>query len=175
MDLIASFSSQKVNAFNFFVLHGILGDDDLIFLFDTGAICPVVGVNSFFRKGKTDLNQDTLAQILQNEINAQGVLSRPVPLKTANSQEITTYPCVCHHVSIENTAERDFYFDISFDDISIPLLGSSFIDDCAYSHAINGNLNITGMKPQAGASYYSGRNILDFDKVAAKFAANAES
>ena len=50
MDLIASISSQKINTFNFFTVHGILGDDDLIFLFDTGAICPVVGVNSFFRK-----------------------------------------------------------------------------------------------------------------------------
>lgn len=66
-------------------------------------------------------------------------------------------------------------FDISFDDISIPLLGSSFIDDCAYSHAINGNLNITGMKPQAGVGYYSGRNVLDFDKVAAAFAQTTSS
>ncbi len=173
MDLIASFSSQKVNTFNFFILHGLLGDDDLIFLFDTGAICPVVGVNNFFRR-KTDNGKDILIQVLQKEISTQGIVSRPVPLKTANSQEVTTYPCVCHHVSIENTAERDFYFDISFDDISIPLLGSSFIDDCAYSHAINGNLNITGMKQQAGAGYYTGRNVLDFDKVAEKFAISAK-
>ena len=170
MDLIASISSQKINTFNFFTVHGILGDDDLIFLFDTGAICPVVGVNSFFRKSISNNDMSILEQILREEISAQRIVSRPVPLKTANSQEVTTYPCVCHHVSIENTAERDFYFDLSFDDISIPLLGSSFIDDCAYSHAINGNINITGLKPQAGADYYSGRNVLDFDKVAAKFA-----
>lgn len=175
MDLIASFSSQKVNTFNFFVLHGLLGDDDLIFLFDTGAICPVVGVNNFFREVRSDRNRNTLERILHNEIDVQGIVSRPVPLKTANNQEVSTYPCVCHHVSIENSTERDFFFDISFDDISIPLLGSSFIDDCAYSHAINGNLNITGMKPQAGVGYYSGRNVLDFDKVAAAFAQTTSS
>lgn len=74
-----------------------------------------------------------------------------------------------HNVSIENTAKRDFYFDISFDEISIPLLGSSFIDDCAYSHAINGNLNITGMKNKTGTGYYDENNVLDFDAVVAKF------
>ena len=70
MDLIASFSSQKVNTFNFFILHGLLGDDDLIFLFDTGAICPVVGVNNFFRR-KTDNGKDILIQVLQKEISTQ--------------------------------------------------------------------------------------------------------
>ena len=175
MDLIASFSSQRINAFHFFVIHGLMANKDLVFLFDTGASCPVLGVNSFFRDGDTTNNRHILEQLLYNELSSQNILPRPIPFKAANNQEMTTYPCVCHNVSIENTAERDFYFDISFDDISIPLLGSSFIDDCAYSHAINGNLNITGMKPQAGAGYYAGRNVLDFDKVAEKFAANAES
>lgn len=175
MDLIASFSSQKVNTFNFFVIRGIFGNAGLFFLFDTGAVCPVVGINNFFDIGDESSSKSNLEQIIHQEITAQHISPRPIPLKAANNQPVTTYPCVCHHVSIENTAERDFYFDISFDDISIPLLGSSFIDDCAYSHAINGNLNITGMKPQAGAGYYAGRNVLDFDKVAEKFAANAES
>ena len=72
-------------------------------------------------------------------------------------------------VSIEGTAERDFYFDFSFSDISLPLLGTSFSDDCAYNHAVNGSLNITSMKQQAGEGYYTGENVLDFDKVVEKF------
>ena len=49
MDLIASFSSQKINRFHFFDINGILDEDkDLVFLFDPGAACPVIGVNSFF-------------------------------------------------------------------------------------------------------------------------------
>ena len=174
MDLMASFRSRKVNTFHFFSVYGILGDTGLVFLFDTGAACPVIGINNFFYEN-IDLNErSVLEKLLKDELLKQAIMPRPVPLKAANNQPVTTYPCVCHHVSIENTAKRDFYFDISFDDISIPLLGSSFIDDCAYSHAINGNLNITGMKPRAGAGYYADRHVLDFDKVAEKFAISAK-
>lgn len=172
MDLIASFSSQKVERFNFFILRGLMGDSGLFFLFDTGAICPVIGVNSFFvRNDNPDYSSNVaaLTKILQDEIKTQKILARPKPLKTANNQSVTTYPCVCHKVSISNTPERDFYFDISLDEINIPLLGSSFIDDCAYSHAINGNIIITGIKEQAGAEYYKGLNILEFDDIAIKF------
>ena len=172
MDLMASFSSRKVNTFNFFSFYGILGDNGLVFLFDTGAACPVVGINNFFDTSDDSNDRTKLEQLLRDEIATQKVLPRPIPLKAANNQPVTTYPCVCHHVSIENTRERDFYFDISFDDISIPLLGSSFIDDCAYSHAINGNLSITGMKQQAGVVYYTGRNVLEFDTVGNKFTSN---
>ena len=108
-------------------------------------------------------------QFLKAEISAQFVRPRSVPLKAANNQAIETFPCVCHHASVENTEKRDFYFDISFADISIPLLGSSFIDDCAYNHAINGNINITGMKEKTGANYYEGTRLLDFDKVVERF------
>ena len=84
-------------------------------------------------------------------------------------QKVTTYPCVSHGISIEGTNERDFYFDFSFEDVSLPLLGTSFSDDCAYSHTINGTLTVTGMKKDAGMHYYEGRNVLDFDKVTSKF------
>ena len=169
MDLMASFSSQKVNTFNFLSIKGILGDYGLIFLFDTGASCPVIGINNFFYDERDKEDRENLEKLIRNELTKQNVMPRPIPLKAANSQPVTTYPCVCHRVSIENTAEQDFYFDISFDRISIPLLGSSFIDDCAYSHAINGNINITSMKQHAGADYYKDRNVLDFDEVAKKF------
>ena len=170
MDLIASFSSQRINTFQFFTLHGFIGSRDLIFLFDTGAACPVVGVNNLFRNTEdtSSTKRMSFEVLLRGELSAQAI--PPRPMKAANSQKVMTYPCVCHNVSIENTARRDFYFDISFDEISIPLLGSSFIDDCAYNHAINGNLNITGMKDKTGADYYVKSNVLDFDAVVAKFA-----
>ena len=168
MDLIASFSSQKVNNFNFFAIYGLVGNDELFFLFDTGAACNVVGVNSLFRKGDDSIERMmAFEKLLHDELVAHGITPRQ--MKAANSQEVVTYPCMCHNVSIENTAKRDFYFDISFDEISIPLLDSSFIDDCAYSHAINGNLNITGMKNKTGAGYYDENNVLDFNAVVAKF------
>lgn len=169
---------KESNDLIFFILRGLMGDSGLFFLFDTGAICPVVGVNIFFVKNNNpDYSSNTaaLAKILRDEIKTQKILPRPKPLKTANNQNVTTYPCICHNVSISITPERDFYFDISFDEISIPLLGSSFIDDCDYSHAINGNINITGIKEQAGSDYYKGLNILEFDDIAIRFQNECQS
>ena len=168
MDLMASFSSRRINVFNFFYIYGMLDDNGLEFLFDTGAICPVVGVNNFFDDEDAKERRE-LEDILNEEIINQNVKCRPAPLKAANRQEVKTYPCVCNGISIERADVTDFYFDISFDDISVPLLGSSFIDDCAYNHTINGNVNITGIKNCAGASYYKGYNLLDFNKVATRF------
>ena len=169
MDLIASFSSQKVDTFHFFLITGLLGDDDLAFLFDPGAVCPLIGVNCFFRKDKDATARKRLEKIVHDELTVQNVPPRSVPLKAANSQKVVTFPCVCHNVSIENTARREFFFDLSFDEISIPLLGSSFTDDCAYRHSINGNLDITGIKADAGARYYKGTKVLNFDVVATKY------
>ena len=170
MDLIASFSSQKVNTFHFFDINGILEEDkDLVFLFDPGAACPVIGVNSFFRKDKDINDKIRLERLIKDELVSQNISPRSNPLKAANSHVVKTYPCVCHNVSIEHTAKFDLYFDIAFDEISIPLLGSSFTDDCGYSRAINGNLNITGMKTNPGFDYYKGYNVLDFNVVVRKF------
>ena len=119
MDLIASFSSQKVGRFHFFLFHGLSRSDDLLFLFDTGAACPVIGVNNFFDKEEDDKTQKVFKKLLQDELMAHGIDSRP--MKAANSQEVMTYPCVCHNVSIENASEMEFFFDISFSEISIPL------------------------------------------------------
>lgn len=176
MDLIASFHSHKIKNFHFFPVSGLTKNRDIIFLFDTGAVCPVIGSNNFFPKDSRSnrlKKEEPFRQLLQKEITAQGIFPRPKPLKTANNQEVQTYPCICRNVSISNAGKIDFYFDISFAEISIPLPGSSFIDDCAYAHSIAGNLTITGIKEQAGAGFYTMINILDFNKVMNKFQADS--
>ena len=35
---MGSFSSKKVNTFNFFYVNGVIGDNELLFLFDTGSL-----------------------------------------------------------------------------------------------------------------------------------------
>ena len=173
MDLIASFHSHKIKKFHFFSVNGLLPDNEnLFFLFDTGAICPVIGINSFFAKENNPNYQKakkTMEILVHKELSIQNVNARPKPLRTANNQEVQTYPCICRNVSISNAGKIDFYFDISFAEISIPLLGSSFIDDCSYTHSISGNLTITGIKEKAGADFYTGINILDFNKTINKF------
>ena len=169
MDLIASFNAHKVKTSHFLTVDGILKEGVLYFLFDTGAVCSLIGLNSLFSDDEQE-KKAAFARILKNELSAQQVKSRSESLRTANNQKVTTYPCVSHGISIEGTNERDFYFDFSFEDVSLPLLGTSFSDDCAYSHTINGTLTVTGMKKDAGMHYYEGRNVLDFDKVTSKFA-----
>lgn len=58
-----------------------------------------------------------------------------------------------------------FLFDISFDEISLPLLGSNFIDDCAFAHKLGGDLSIMAMKNTPGKSMYSDMKVLNFDEV----------
>ena len=172
MDLIASFSSKKIRSFHFFNIQGLFGQKVIPFLADTGAACPVIGLRNFFSPVDAENFEDKISafeRVLRDEIDLQHISARTDPLKTANSQHVTTYPCVCANVSIGNIKGIPFYFDISFDSISTPLLGSSFIDDCAYNHAIGGFLNITGIKDNAGFGPYEGRALLNFDRVVDRY------
>ena len=172
MDLIASFSSKKINISNFFVIKGLLGDISPLFLFDTGAACSVVGVNSFFSKDENGLyssNKETFEKILNDEISIQNIRPRDDDLKTANGQRIKAYPCICHDVMIQGITLNSFYFDISFEEVNIPLLGCSFSDDCAYSHSINGHIDISGMKSNPGEDFYKKNSLINFDIVRSRY------
>ena len=168
MDLIASFSAHKIKTSHFLTVDGILKDKVLYFLFDTGAAYSLIGSNSLFSDNEAE-NKETFEKFLKDEISAQKISPRKKILKTANNQSITTYPCVSHDVSIEGVNGFDFYFDYSFDNISLPLLGTSFSDDCAYSHSINSTLTITSIKDNAGSSYYKDYGVLEFDMATEKF------
>ena len=178
MDLIASFNSNKISYFHFFTLSGLSKSRNIVFLFDTGAVCPVIGTNNFFTKEKSPDNikkKELFEKTIQEELKIQNILPRSNSLKAANNQEVKTYPCICRDVSISSTGKMDFFFDLSFDEISIPLLGSSFIDDCSYSHSIGGNLNITGIREKAGSGFYDGMNILNFNTILDRFEADSVS
>lgn len=167
MDLIASFNAHKVRTSHFLTVDGILKDGVLHFLFDTGAVVSLIGLNSFFTDDEYALKQ-SFEKIICDEIASQGISARSESYKTATNQIVTTYPCVSHGVSIEGSTPRDFYFDFSFSDVSLPLLGSAFTDDCAYSHTIGGNLTISGMKDIPAFEYYKDYSVLEFDEVIKK-------
>ena len=171
MDLIASFSGKKVRKAYFFNIYGLFGQKVMPFLFDTGAARSVVGTRSFFSaKEITDYDVQIMLfeKILREEIILQSI-SPWEDMETVNGQKVTVYPCMCHNVSIENVPMRDFYFDISFDMIKTPLLGSAYTDDCAYSHSIGGNLTITAMKDNAGNECYKDVKSLEFRTVVERY------
>ena len=88
MDLIASFSSQRVRTFQFFKLRGILDDDTLTFLFDTGAAYSVIGINNLIpSKSNHESDEQLLAleKIIRDEIKKQGVSERAQRLKSAHN------------------------------------------------------------------------------------------
>lgn len=169
MDLIASFSSQRVRTFQFFKLRGILDDDTLTFLFDTGAAYSAIGINNLIpSKSNHESDEQLLAleKIIRDEIKKQGVSERAQRLKSANNIDIITYPCVSRGVSIEGSKQTDFYFDLALSDyINLPLLGSNFTDDCNYTHKINGQIIVSGMKDSPGAESYYGIKTLDFSGI----------
>ncbi len=173
MDLIASFSAHKVRTSHFLTLDGITEDGVLHFLFDTGAAVSLIGINSLFQDDEND-KKELFKKIVESEIELQHVIPRSQDLKTVTKQSVKTYPCVSHGISIEGTRAMDFYFDLSLEDISIPLLGSAFTDDCAYNHAMNGQLIISAMKDNPGSEYYDACNVLDFDSVMTRFVSEAD-
>lgn len=168
MDYVASISAFKVETSHFLAVEGILKDEMLSFLFDTGAAVSLISPNSLFGAGEEE-SRIRFEQIVKSELAAQRVDAWEKTYKTANNQDVNTYPCVSHGVSIGGSKQMDFYFDFTFDDVNLPLLGTAFSDDCSYSHTINGSLVITGMKDNPGFSFYSGRNVLDFDVVMEKY------
>ena len=77
MDLIASFHSHKIKKFHFFSINGLLPEkENLFFLFDTGAVCPVLGINSFFDKDNNPnyLEEKAfLEKIVREELSIQDI------------------------------------------------------------------------------------------------------
>ena len=165
MDLIASFSSQTVRSFHFFKLRGLIHNQIMSFLFDTGAAYSVVGINHLLKPGQyTDENKkQQLREAFIEESKRQGIKERSERLRTVNNAMIVTYPCICHGVSIEGAAEMDFCFDFSLSDINLPLLGGSFMNDCTYSPSINGSVIVSGMKDNPGMSLYRNVPVVDFN------------
>ena len=166
---VASFNSRKVHLSHYFRVEGLIDNEILSFLFDTGASYTVVGVNNLFAASPDNSNIDLFRTCLSEEIAIQNIEERANPLRVANKDYIQTFPCVSHNVSVEGTPRIDFYFDLSLDDISLPLLGSSYIDDCAWSNSIKGKIVVTGIADNPGAAAYAGTKVLDFDRVLQKY------
>lgn len=167
MDLIASFSSQTVRSFHFFKLKGLIHNQIMNFLFDTGAAFSVIGVNHLLKPGQhtDEVKKQLLREAFIKESKRQGIKERGENLRAANNAMIVTYPCICHGVSIEGAAEMDFCFDFALSDINLPLLGGSFMNDCTYSHSIDGSVIVSGMKDNPGMGLYRNIPVVDFNRA----------
>ena len=57
-----------------------------------------------------------------------------------------------------------FYFHIYLGNISIPLIGFDYIDDCTYYHKAVGILEVISVADNAGKRFYP-EAVLDFNKI----------
>ena len=164
MDLIASFSSHTVRSFHFFKIKGLIRNQIMSFLFDTGAAYSVIGVNHLIEPGHhaDEDRKHRLRDLFIEEATRQGIKERSERLRAANNTAIVTYPCKCSDVSIEGTPPIDFFFDFSLGDINLPLLGGCFMNDCAYNHGIEGSVIVTGMRNNPGMELYRNIPTVDF-------------
>lgn len=168
MHSIASFESITVRTAHYFTLKNMFRDTDLRLLFDSGASYSVIGINNVY--GAIDEGTEELfLEILKDEIIKQNISMRENALKTATGDVVETYPCVLHQAVIGASAPLDFYFELAHVNVEEPVLGRSFSDDCAYSHSIRGKIRITGILDNPSFELYKSYNVLDWNKVMARY------
>lgn len=164
MQLLDSFSAKHIGKSYILTIDGFRRNDEtMVFQFDTGASATLIGLNSIVDDGKEE-RKELLKGIIMDEIKAKNVLPYNPKAKTVTNEEVEIFPCVINDVSIMGTAPRTLYFHIYLGDVSMPLLGFDFIDDCTFHHSKNGDMEILAVPDDAGKAYYTG-SVIDFNAV----------
>ena len=167
MELQASFSFPKRKRSYFAVIYNLLGEGTTnVFHFDTGASISLIGLNTIC--GDDPQRCEALKSIILDEIKNLGVLPYQESLQTVTQDELIVYPCKCEGVFIQGSAEITFYFHVYLGNISLPLLGFDYIDDCSFKHSIRGNLFVQAVANDVGKRFYPDK-VVDFNKVIRKY------
>ena len=136
--------------------------DSVYFQLDTGAGMSLIGLNTIC--GDDEKKKEILHRIILEESSRFGIKEEVMVAQTVTREEVNLYPCRCEGVSVSNTAPKPLYFHIYLGDVSMPLLGFDYIDDCTCHHTINGNFIITAIADTVGKRFYP-EKVLDFNKI----------
>ena len=162
MQLTDSFRlAKRGKIYSVLVLNLKPNGDNMVFQFDSGASISLVGLNSLC---KEDSSQIAMREILLDEIGKRKINPLPENPKTVSMSELVVYPCKCEGVSIGGTHPITFYFYIYLGNISMPLLGFDYIDDCSCSHMIGGDFIVSAVAHDVGRHFYP-ENVVDFNRV----------
>lgn len=163
MEYAASFSTIKFGKAYIVDVRNLRRDKRSIpFQVDSGASMSLIGLNTIC--GKNEEKAKILKEIVVSEIQSASVnryLQRP---KTITNEEVIVYPCKCGGISVCGTLPVTLYFHFFLGDITLPLLGFDFLDDCSYHHSIGGDLLISAMAKDIGKRFYPD-NVLDFNDI----------
>lgn len=169
---VASFSLLKINRSFLINVRKLQGDDDAkLFLFDTGASISLLGINSFV--GEDMRAGDILKDILETEIRTKQITPYRETLKSITNEPVTAYPCKCDEVLISGINPITFYFHIYLGNVSMPVLGFDYIDDCSFVHSISGGVDITAVASDPGKRFYPD-NLIDFNFVMKEYYSRIE-
>ncbi len=78
------------------------------------------------------------------------------------------YPCRFRGASISGTKPIDLYFFLHLGNVSVPLLGFDYIDDCSYHHSIGGDFVVNAVADEVGKRFYPD-SVIDFNRVLDQF------
>ena len=164
---VASFSTIKVNKSYYVHVDGVRRDlENLYFQVDTGASISLIGLNTICDEDSTRKN--VLKTVIRKEVGTYGIIPFKERPRTVTGEQVEVFPCKLNGVSVMGTNPFTFFFCVYWGNISVPLLGYDYLDDCTYHHVAGGVVEILGVTEHPGRRFYSD-NILDFNKVLDKY------
>ena len=162
MEYVASFHLTKLNNSYFVGIKGLRRDGKMLpFLVDTGASISLVGLNTISDRLS---DRKLLKEITKEAIQQEHITAYSERFKTVTAESIEVYPCKCSGISVSDTLPITLYFGLFLGDITLPLLGFDYLDDCTYHHSIGGDLLISAVAKDIGKRFYPD-NVLDFNSI----------
>ena len=168
MEYVGSFNAIKTGKAYVVYVYDLHPDGDIMpFQVDTGASVTFLGLNSFCNPERKN-DYELLKRIIEKEIILGKFEGVKDSASTATREEVEMYPCKYKGVSISGTRPITLYFYIYLGDVSVPLLGFDYIDDCSYHHSIGGELVVNAVAEDVGKRFYPD-NLMDFNRIMETF------
>ena len=168
MEYVGSFNAIKTGKGYIVNIYNLHPDGDIMpFQFDTGASVTFLGINSFCDEENKE-EYELLRNIVKEEIADGKYDVVKDSASTATKEEVYMYPCRYDGVSISGTKPIVLYFFLYLGDVSVPLLGFDYIDDCSYHHSIGGELVVNAVAQDVGKRFYP-NTVIDFNKIIERF------
>lgn len=114
--------------------------DNIIMLFDTGAMKTVIPLSLLADKSLNEEHRKTFKNKIKNK-----KISKETFRSVSGIDDIEGYLCKAENVIISGTPFKVFYYYLIVDDLcKSALIGDDFISCCKFMHSVNGDMEING-------------------------------
>lgn len=112
--------------------------DNIIMLFDTGAMKTVIPLNLLTDKRLNENDRNLFKNRIRNNIPKE-------TFRSVSGYAIEGYLCKAENVIISGSLFKVFYYYLIVDELcKSALIGDDFISCCKFEHLVNGNVEISG-------------------------------